>query len=111
MTIAACVAELGVTLFRGGVYKPRTSPYSFQGLGEPGLKLLAEVRDRFGLLIVTEGTGIEVVDLVEDYADLIQIGARNMQNYGLLRRVGKSRKPVLLKRGLTATIEEFLLAA
>ncbi len=86
-------------LFRGGAYKPRTSPYSFQGLGEEGLKILAEVRDKFGLGIVTEAIDNESLDLVEKYADVIQIGARNMQNFSLLKRAGRARKPVLLKRG------------
>jgi 3-deoxy-7-phosphoheptulonate synthase len=111
MTIAGYVSQLGVKLFRGGAYKPRTSPYSFQGLGETGLRILAEVRERFGLRIVTEAIDPQYVDLVEAYADVIQIGARNMQNFSLLRRVGQARKPVLLKRGLAATLEEFLLAA
>jgi len=111
MTIAASVKNMGVKIFRGGAYKPRTSPYSFQGLGEKGLELLAEVRERFGLFIVTEALSEESVDLVETYADVIQIGARNMQNFGLLRRVGRTHKPVLLKRGMAATLDEFLLAA
>ena len=109
--IAACVSELGLKFLRGGAYKPRTSPYAFMGLGEAGLELLAEVRDKFGLYVVTEAMSVECVGLVEEYADVIQIGARNMQNYDLLRRVGRARKPVLLKRGMTATLEEFLLAA
>ncbi|MGH9731066.1 MAG: 3-deoxy-7-phosphoheptulonate synthase, partial [Candidatus Acidiferrales bacterium] len=96
---------------RGGAYKPRTSPYSFQGLGEPGLKILAEVRERFGLGIVTEAIDNESLDLVEKYADVIQIGARNMQNFSLLKRAGKASKPVLLKRGMSATLDEFLMAA
>ncbi|HJY88422.1 MAG TPA: 3-deoxy-7-phosphoheptulonate synthase, partial [Candidatus Acidoferrales bacterium] len=96
---------------RGGAYKPRTSPYSFQGLGEPGLKILAEVRERFGLGIVTEAVDHESLDLVEQYADVIQIGARNMQNFSLLKRAGRARKPVLLKRGMSATLDEFLMAA
>jgi 3-deoxy-7-phosphoheptulonate synthase len=110
-SIAACVSELGLKFLRGGAYKPRTSPYAFMGLGEEGLELLAEVRDKFGLYVVTEAMSVECVGLVEEYADVIQIGARNMQNYDLLRRVGRARKPVLLKRGMTATLEEFLLAA
>ena len=110
-SIASRVSGLGLKFFRGGAYKPRTSPYSFMGLGTEGLKLLAEVRDKFGLYIVTEVMGVEYVGLVEQYADVLQIGARNMQNYDLLRRVGRARKPVLLKRGMTATLEEFLLAA
>ncbi len=105
------VRKAGARLFRGGAFKPRTSPYSFQGLGEEGLKILAEVRDRFGLLIVTETIDPENCDLVERYADVLQVGARNMQNFSLLKRVGRSKKPVLLKRGLSATLEEFLMAA
>jgi 3-deoxy-7-phosphoheptulonate synthase len=109
--IAEAVAKTGTRLFRGGAYKPRTSPYSFQGLGEPGLKILAEVRERFGLGIVTEAVDHESLDLVERYADVIQIGARNMQNFSLLKRAGRSKKPVLLKRGISATLDEFLMAA
>jgi len=111
LTIAARVARAGTRLFRGGAYKPRTSPYSFQGLGEPGLKILAEVRERFGLGIVTEAVDHESLDLVEQLADVIQIGARNMQNFSLLKRAGRARKPVLLKRGMSATLDEFLMAA
>jgi 3-deoxy-7-phosphoheptulonate synthase len=111
LTIAEHVAKAGVRLFRGGAYKPRTSPYSFQGMGEPGLKILAEVRERFGLGIVTEAVDNESLDLVEKYADVIQIGARNMQNFSLLKRAGRARKPVLLKRGMSATLDEFLMAA
>jgi 3-deoxy-7-phosphoheptulonate synthase len=109
--IAERVARAGAQFFRGGAYKPRTSPYSFQGLGEEGLKIMAEVRDRFGLLIVTEAVDYESLDLVDQYADVIQIGARNMQNFSLLKRAGRARKPVLLKRGISATLEEFLMAA
>jgi len=109
--IAEHVKAAGVRLFRGGAYKPRTSPYSFQGLGEPGLKILAEIRDKFGLGIVTEAIDNESLDLVEKYADVIQIGARNMQNFSLLKRAGRSQKPVLLKRGMSATLDEFLMAA
>src|SRR5215510_9804646 len=111
LAIAEIVAAAGVKLFRGGAFKPRTSPYSFQGLGEEGLKILAEARDRFGLGIVTEVLDTETADLVETYADLMQIGARNMQNFSLLRRVGQARKPVILKRGMSATLDELLLAA
>jgi 3-deoxy-7-phosphoheptulonate synthase len=111
LTIAERVARAGAQFFRGGAYKPRTSPYSFQGLGEEGLKIMAEVRDRFGLLIVTEAVDYESLDLVDQYADVIQIGARNMQNFSLLKRAGRARKPVLLKRGISATLEEFLMAA
>jgi 3-deoxy-7-phosphoheptulonate synthase len=111
MTIAAAVRAAGAQLFRGGAYKPRTSPYTFQGLEEEGLKILAEVRERFGLKIVTEAIDNESLELVERYGDVIQIGARNMQNFSLLKRAGRSRKPVLLKRGLSATLDEFLMAA
>ena len=110
-TIAGHVKSAGARLFRGGAYKPRTSPYSFQGLGEPGLQILAEVRTRFGLGIITEAIDNESLDLVEKYADVIQIGARNMQNFSLLKRAGRSQKPVLLKRGMSATLDEFLMAA
>jgi 3-deoxy-7-phosphoheptulonate synthase len=109
--VAARVQKAGARLFRGGAYKPRTSPYTFQGLGEPGLKILAEVRDRYGLGIVTEAIDNESLDLVEKYADVIQIGARNMQNFSLLKHAGHSQKPVLLKRGMSATLDEFLMAA
>ncbi|MBI3474261.1 MAG: 3-deoxy-7-phosphoheptulonate synthase [Acidobacteria bacterium] len=109
--IAERVALAGAQFFRGGAYKPRTSPYSFQGMGEAGLKIMAEIRDRFGLLIVTEAVDYESLDLVDKYADMIQIGARNMQNFSLLKRAGRARKPVLLKRGIAATLEEFLMAA
>ena len=101
----------GGRLFRGGAYKPRTSPYSFQGMGEEGLKILIEARDQFGLGIITEAIDNESLDLVEKYADVIQIGARNMQNFSLLKRAGRARKPVLLKRGMSATLDEFLMAA
>jgi 3-deoxy-7-phosphoheptulonate synthase len=110
-TIASRLSEAGVRLFRGGAYKPRTSPYSFQGLGEEGLKILQEVRDEFGMGIVTEAVDHDSLDLVERYADVIQIGARNMQNFSLLKRAGRARKPVLLKRGMSATLDEFLMAA
>jgi len=105
------VRRAGARLFRGGAFKPRTSPYSFQGLGEEGLKILAEVRREFGLMIVTETIDPANCDLVEEYADVLQVGARNMQNFSLLKRVGRARKPVLLKRGMSATLEEFLMAA
>ncbi|HVS73776.1 MAG TPA: 3-deoxy-7-phosphoheptulonate synthase, partial [Candidatus Acidoferrales bacterium] len=111
MAIAERIAQAGFHLFRGGAYKPRTSPYSFQGLGEPGLKLLAKVRERFGLGIITEAIDHESLDLVEKYADVIQIGARNMQNFSLLKRAGRAKKPILLKRGMSATLDEFLMAA
>ena len=109
--IAEAVRRSGARFFRGGAFKPRTSPYAFQGLGEEGLKILADVRDAYGLKIVTEALDEPGVDLVERYADVIQIGARSMQNFTLLRRVGRSRMPVLLKRGLSATLDEWLLAA
>jgi 3-deoxy-7-phosphoheptulonate synthase len=111
MAIAEQVAKSGCRLFRGGAYKPRTSPYSFQGLGEPGLKILAKVRELHGFGIITEAIDNESLDLVEQYADVIQIGARNMQNYSLLKRAGRAKKPVLLKRGMSATLDEFLMAA
>jgi 3-deoxy-7-phosphoheptulonate synthase len=109
--VAERVSRAGAQFFRGGAYKPRTSPYSFQGLEEQGLKILAEIREQFGMRIVTEAIDNESLDLVERYADVIQIGARNMQNFSLLKRAGRARKPVLLKRGMSATLEEFLMAA
>ncbi len=111
MTIAKLVAKSGAKVFRGGAFKPRTSPYSFQGLGEEGLKILAEVRERFGLIIVTEAMDTETMDMVAEYTDIIQIGSRNMQNFSLLRKAGRKKNPVLLKRGMSATLEEFLMAA
>lgn len=109
--IAESVRRSGARFFRGGAYKPRTSPYAFQGLGEEGLKILADVREAYGLKIVTEALDEAGVDLVERYGDVIQIGARNMQNFSLLRRAGRARIPILLKRGLSATLDEWLLAA
>ena len=109
--VAEAVRRSGAKFFRGGAFKPRTSPYAFQGLGEDGLKILEDIRETYGLKIVTEALDEAGVDLVERYADVIQIGARSMQNFTLLRRVGKSRLPVLLKRGLSATLDEWLLAA
>ncbi len=109
--VAERVARAGAQFFRGGAYKPRTSPYSFQGLGEKGLQIMAEVREMFGLRIVTEAIDNESLELVDEYADIIQIGARNMQNFSLLKRAGRARKPVLLKRGMSATLEELLMAA
>jgi len=109
--VAKAVAACGARFFRGGAFKPRTSPYAFQGMGEDGLRILSEVRDQFGLNIVTEAMDEHGVDLVEKYGDCIQIGARNMQNFSLLKYVGQTRKPVLLKRGLSATLDELLLAA
>jgi 3-deoxy-7-phosphoheptulonate synthase len=110
-TIAGHAAASGAQFFRGGAYKPRTSPYAFQGLGLDALKIMAEIRDRFGLRIVTEALDAETLELVAEWADVIQIGARNMQNFSLLKRAGRLRKPVLVKRGLSATLEEFLMAA
>ncbi len=109
--IAGQVAAAGAQFFRGGAYKPRTSPYAFQGLGLEALKIMAEIRERFGLRIVTEALDTETLDLVAEWADVIQIGARNMQNFSLLKKAGLLRKPVLIKRGLSATLEEFLMAA
>ena len=109
--IADVVQRSGAKFFRGGAFKPRTSPYAFSGLGEAALKILADIRSEFGLKIVSEALDEANVDLVEKYADMVQIGARNMQNFTLLRRVGRSRMPVLLKRGMAATLEEWLLAA
>jgi len=109
--IAQQLQPTGIHLFRGGAYKPRTSPYSFQGLGLHGLQILANVRKHFGFGIVTEAIDNESLDLVEEYADVIQIGARNMQNFSLLKRAGRAKKPVLLKRGMSATLDEFLMAA
>jgi len=111
LAIAERLKKSGVRLFRGGAYKPRTSPYSFQGLGEEGLKILSKVRATYGFGIVTEAIDNESLDLVEEYADVIQIGARNMQNFSLLKRAGRAKKPVLLKRGMSATLDEFLMAA
>jgi len=108
---AEAVREAGASLLRGGAFKPRTSPYSFQGLGERGLELLAEARERTGLPVVTEVLDTEQVDIVAQYADMLQIGSRNMMNFALLRKVAATGKPVLLKRGFAATIEEWLLAA
>src|SRR6185369_1272631 len=111
VTIARAVESLGADLLRGGAFKPRTSPYSFQGLGEEGLKILADAREATGLPVVTEVLDTAHVELVARYADCLQVGARNMQNFELLKRVGQAGKPVLLKRGMAATLEEFLLAA
>lgn len=111
MTIARHVQRAGAHIFRGGAFKPRTSPYSFQGLGKEGLEILSLVRESTGMPVVTEAMDDDTFELVEEYADLIQIGARNMQNFSLLRRAGRSRKPILLKRGIAATIDEWLMAA
>jgi 3-deoxy-7-phosphoheptulonate synthase len=110
-SVAEAVAKSGAKFFRGGAFKPRTSPYAFQGMGEDGLKILAEVRDQFDLNIVTEAMDEHGVDLVEKYGDCIQIGARNMQNFSLLKYVGQTRKPVLAETRLSATLDELLLAA
>jgi 3-deoxy-7-phosphoheptulonate synthase len=110
-TIAAAVARAGATIMRGGAYKPRTSPYSFQGLGEEGLRLLRRAADANGLAVVSEVMDSQQVGLVARYADILQVGARNMQNFSLLKEVGHVEKPVLLKRGLAATIEEWLMSA
>jgi 3-deoxy-7-phosphoheptulonate synthase len=109
--IAEQVAAAGAQFFRGGAYKPRTSPYAFQGLGLEALSIMADIRDRFGLRIITEAIDNESLELVAEWADVIQIGARNMQNFSLLKKAGKLRKPVLLKRGLSATLDEFLMSA
>src|SRR5688500_5863756 len=109
--LAHALKDAGAVGLRGGAFKPRTSPYAFQGLAEEGLKYLAEAREKTGLAIVTEVMAIDQIDLIVEYADVLQIGARNMQNYNLLNKVGEQPKPVLLKRGLSATLEEFLLAA
>ena len=111
LEIAHAVKEAGAVGLRGGAFKPRTSPYAFQGLAEKGLKLLALAREQTGLAVVTEVMAVEQVKLVADYADVLQVGARNMQNFNLLNAVGEQSKPVLLKRGMSATLEEFLLAA
>jgi 3-deoxy-7-phosphoheptulonate synthase len=110
-TIAEIVSKAGARMLRGGAFKPRTSPYSFQGLGEEGLKLLKEAGDKFGLLVISEVMEISQIPLMEPYVDIYQVGARNMQNFNLLRELGKVRKPVMLKRGIAATIEEMLLSA
>ena len=111
LEVARSVKASGAVMIRGGAFKPRTLPYSFQGLGVEGLKILAEAREETGLPVVTEVISPESVGIVEEYADVLQIGARNMQNYPLLKRVGEASKPVLLKRGLSSTIEEWLGAA
>ena len=111
LTIARHVHQSGARIFRGGAFKPRTSPYSFQGLGLEGLKILAAVREETGMPVVTEVMDLATFDLVEEYADIIQIGTRNMQNFSLLRRAGHAGKPVMLKRGMAATIDEWLMAA
>ncbi len=111
MSIARSVKAAGANILRGGAYKPRTSPYSFQGLGEEGLKILKKAKEETGMPIVTEIMSEDNFDVIEKYADILQIGARNMQNFSLLKRAGKSTKPIMLKRGLSATIEELLMSA
>ncbi|MGB3367641.1 MAG: 3-deoxy-7-phosphoheptulonate synthase [Acidaminobacteraceae bacterium] len=111
MTIAVAVKKAGAHMLRGGAFKPRTSPYSFQGLGEEGLKILKKASELTGLPVVTEVMDTEDFDLVEKYADVLQIGARNMQNFSLLKRAGRCKKPILLKRGMSSTIEDFLMSA
>ncbi|MBN1383534.1 MAG: 3-deoxy-7-phosphoheptulonate synthase [Elusimicrobia bacterium] len=111
VTTAKVIKNSGAKMIRGGAFKPRTSPYAFQGLGEKGLKYLYGIKKNLGLPVITEVMNVSQVGLVSRYADVIQIGARNMQNFDLLKKVGKIRKPVLLKRGLSATIEEFLMSA
>jgi len=110
-TIAEIISKSGAKILRGGAFKPRTSPYSFQGLGEEGLKLLRRAGDKFNLLVITEVMEISQIKMVEEYTDIFQIGARNMQNFSLLREVGKAAKPVMLKRGLSATVEDWLMSA
>jgi 3-deoxy-7-phosphoheptulonate synthase len=109
--VAESVARSGAKFLRGGAFKPRSSPYSFQGMGEEGLKLMREAADQFGMLVVSEVMEISQIPVMLPYVDLLQVGARNMQNFNLLRELGKVRKPVLLKRGIAATIEELLLSA
>jgi 3-deoxy-7-phosphoheptulonate synthase len=111
LTIVEKVKAAGAHIFRGGAYKPRTSPYSFQGLGLEGLKILAKVRETFDMPVVTEVIDIESFDLVEEHADIVQIGTRNMQNFSLLKRAGQCKRPVILKRGMSATLEEWFMAA
>jgi len=111
MKVAESVSANGATILRGGAFKPRTSPYSFQGLGEEGLKILRESADATGMKVITEVMDVRDVELIEKYTDIFQIGARNMANFSLLKEVGKTKKPVMLKRGMSATLQEFLLAA
>ena len=108
---AAAVKRAGAKILRGGAFKPRSSPYSFQGLGEAGLRMLRAASDRHGLKLITEVMEVSQIELIEGYADILQVGARNMQNFSLLRELGRAQKPVLLKRGISATIEEWLLSA
>lgn len=111
MSIAERVANAGAKILRGGAYKPRTSPYAFQGLGEEGLKILRKAADKFNMLVVTEVMDKDQISLVSEYADILQIGARNMQNFSFMRALGKTKKPIFLKRGISATIEEWLMSA
>lgn len=111
MTIAEIVKKSGAKILRGGAFKPRSSPYSFQGLGEEGLKVLRKAADEFGLLVVTEVLENSMIDLIYKYTDIFQVGARNMQNYSLLKELGSAKKPVMLKRGLSATVEDWLMSA
>ena len=111
MTIAELVKNNGVKILRGGAFKPRSSPYSFQGMGEEGLKLLRKAADAFGLLVITEILENSMIDLIYKYTDIFQVGARNMQNYSLLKEIGSAKKPVMLKRGLSATVEDWLMSA
>jgi len=109
--IAEIVSKSGAKILRGGAFKPRTSPYSFQGMGEEGLKLLRKAGDKFSLLVITEVMEISQIKMIEEYTDIFQVGARNMQNFSLLREIGKASKPVMLKRGLSATVEDWLMSA
>jgi 3-deoxy-7-phosphoheptulonate synthase len=111
MTIAEIVKNAGVKVLRGGAFKPRSSPYSFQGLGEEGLKLIRKAADTFGLLVITEVLENSMIDLIYKYTDIFQVGARNMQNYSLLKELGSAKRPVMLKRGLSATVEDWLMSA
>ncbi len=111
MTIAEIVSKNGAKILRGGAFKPRTSPYSFQGLGEEGLKLIRKAADKFNLLVITEVMEASQIDLINEYTDIFQVGARNMQNFPLLRDLGKVTKPIMLKRGLAATVEDLLMSA
>ncbi len=111
MIIAERVSRAGVKILRGGAFKPRTSPYSFQGLGEEGLKILREAADKYGLLVITEAMDKDQIDLISEYTDIIQVGARNMQNFSFIKALGKAKKPVFLKRGIAATVEEWLMSA
>jgi 3-deoxy-7-phosphoheptulonate synthase len=110
-TIAESVSKAGAKILRGGAFKPRTSPYAFQGMGEDGLKIMREAADKFGMLVITEVMEREQIELVSKYADILQVGARNMQNFTFMRALGKAKKPIFLKRGIAATIEEWLMSA